>query len=106
MVYKARKEIKNQTNTSIVLDLTKHRYLILKETRKTADEYPLMKFSYADINCRLKIRFVNGHELFFSSLEEFHKLNKDAIQRAKMPSKPYIFIFIFFLVFPINLFTF
>ena len=68
LFYKARKKLKK--NVRVKLDLTKHRYFILQEAVKLIDGKDAVDFVYADINCRLKIRFRDGNEEFFESIED------------------------------------
>ena len=56
MVYRAKKNMKN--NVRVKLDLTKKRYnlLVLANTFVANININLVKFCYADINCRPKIK--------------------------------------------------
>ena len=51
------------------LCLTKSRYNLLKRANDHVKEVPSIKISYADINCRLKVKFNDEKEkdIFFSS---------------------------------------
>ena len=51
--YNARKLMEN---ISVKLDLTKHRYQILKEARRIIEGIDEVGYVYADINCRLKVK--------------------------------------------------
>ena len=55
MFYRARKEI----GVMVRLDLTKKRYALLSEAVKLVKENSEVKFVYADINCRLWVKFLN-----------------------------------------------
>ena len=72
LFYKARKKLKN--NVRVKLDLTKRRYAILREAINLVEEKDGVNFVYADINCRLKVRFTNGVERFFDSVEELQSI--------------------------------
>ena len=52
-LYKVRKLMEN---ISVKLDLTKHRYQILKEARRIIEGIDEVEYVYADINCRLKVK--------------------------------------------------
>ena len=41
-----------------------------KESKKVVDDYDKVDFCYADINFRCKVRFCNGRELFFNSIND------------------------------------
>ena len=67
-VYKARKSIKD--NVRIRLDLTKYRYKLLRHSSDLVKNNENVKFVYADINCRLKTRMVDGGDKVFSSIDD------------------------------------
>lgn len=71
ILYQKRKSIEN---ISIRLDLTKERYVMLMSAREMVEENENVKFVYADINCRLKIRFASGIVKPFQSLEDLAML--------------------------------
>ena len=52
----------------IRLDLTKKRYAILLEARKTVEENPYVDYVLADVNCRLNVKLKSGEHLFFNLL--------------------------------------
>ena len=70
-VYTARK---HKADIAIYLDLTKCRYLLLKDTYIRANNYASVDFACADINCSLCLRLKNGDWKFFNSLEELERL--------------------------------
>ena len=72
IIYRARKELKN--NVSVHLDLTKNRYAILKEARQIVEKNEKIKFVYADINCRMKVHPKVGKECFFDSCKELREI--------------------------------
>ena len=57
MVYRAKKKMK--PGVRVKLDLTKSRYTLLNDANKVVKQNPDIKFYYADINCRLKIKSVD-----------------------------------------------
>ena len=70
-------------------DLTIRRRELLDETNKhvqSADVKDVVLYTFADKNCKLKIRAVNGRYLHFSSLDEFlslvDKLQRDSLDKA------------------------
>ena len=68
VVYKARK--KYIDNVRIGIDLTKKRYLLLKDAKDHTVNNSKVKFVYADLNCNLKIHSTAGPEYSFKSIEE------------------------------------
>ena len=70
-VYRARK---HKADIVIHLDLTKRRYLLLKDTYGKAKNCLSDNFACADINCLLCLRLKNGDWKFFNSLEELERL--------------------------------
>ena len=72
LLYKNRKNIKG--NVRVKLDLTKKRYEVLRKAREIVEEIDNISFVYADINCRLKVRFKDNSELFFENLIELYDL--------------------------------
>ena len=65
---------KHKADIAIHLELTKHRYLLLKDAHGKAKDCVSVKFVGADINCSLCLRLKNGDWKFFSSLEELERL--------------------------------
>ena len=80
----------------IKFDLTKSRYDLLKRANDHVKEVPSIKFCYADINSRLKIKFndENQKDIFFSSFDDF----RDIVDMDIQPSLS-IYLFLFFLAF-------
>ena len=70
LVYRERKKIRN--NVKIRLDLTKERHALLLEANNLFKCNNDVKFSFVDINCRLKIKWEDElrPDSFFSSLED------------------------------------
>ena len=54
-LYRAKNKLKRAVR--IKLDLTKSRSDLLKRTNDNVKELPSIKFCFADINCRLKVKF-------------------------------------------------
>ena len=56
-------------------DLTKSRYDLLKRANDHVKEVPSIKFCYADVNCRLKVKFnENQKDIFFSSFDDLRDI--------------------------------
>ena len=55
MFYRAENKLKR--GVTIKLDLTKSRYDLSKRANDHVKEVPPIKFCYANINCRLKVKF-------------------------------------------------
>ena len=74
MFYRAKNELKR--GVRIKLDLTKSRYNLLKRANDHVKEVPSIIFCYADINCRLKVKFndENQKDIFFSSFDELRDI--------------------------------
>ena len=53
-------------------DLTKSRYDLLKRANDHVKEVPSIKFCYADVNYRLKVKFndENQKDIFFSFFDD------------------------------------
>ena len=64
------------------LDLTKKRYEVLRKAREIVEEIDNISFVYADINCRLKVRFRDNSELFFEKklIELYDLIEKECEQ--------------------------
>ena len=74
MFYKARKKLTYKVR--VRLDLTKIRYKILNDATYYIKAFDHVKYVYADINCRLKVRFSSNEEKFFISLDELKEMMK------------------------------
>ena len=74
MFYRAKNKLKR--GVRIKLDLNKSRYNLLKRANDHVKEVPSIKFCYADINCRLNIKFndENQKDIFFSSFDELQDI--------------------------------
>ena len=69
-VYRAKK---HKADIVIHLDLTKHRYLLLKDVYRKARDCSSVDFACEDINCSFCLRLKNGDWKIFSSLEELER---------------------------------
>ena len=67
MFYRNRKKLGG--SLKVKLDLTKRRYKLLAQARVLIEHVPHVDYVYADINCRLKIRFKDKSEEFFTDIE-------------------------------------
>ena len=67
--YRARKNLKS---LKVKLDLTKSRFDLLKRANNNVKEIPDINFCYADVNCRLRVKFHDEKQadIFFSTFEE------------------------------------
>ena len=74
MFYKARKKLTDKVR--VRLDLTKTRYKILNDATNYIKDFDHVKYVYADINYRLKVRFSSNEEKFFISLDELKEIMK------------------------------
>ena len=74
MFYRAKNKLKR--GVRIKLDLTKSRYALLKRANDHVKEVPSIKFCYADVNCRLKVKFndENQKDIFFSSFDDLRDI--------------------------------
>ena len=70
-VYRARK---HKADIAIHLDLTKRRYLLLKDAYGKAKNCASVDFACADINCSLCLRLKDGDWKIFNPLEELERL--------------------------------
>ena len=59
---------------SVWVDLTKRRYMLLREARELIKNNDYIDFAFADINCSLGFRYKNGSFRYFNSENEFHNL--------------------------------
>ena len=74
MFYRANNELK--IGVKIKVGLTKSRYDLLKRANDHVKEVPSIKFCYADVNCRLKVKFndENQKDIFFCSLDDLRDI--------------------------------
>ena len=78
LLYRPKNDIKQKKGYKIRLDLTKRRSLMLSEANKLAPDNQNVNFCYADVNCRLKIRWNDNEEDFFDTLEDLgHLLDRN-----------------------------
>ena len=67
MFYQARK---NLAKNGVHLDLTKERFRLYQKAKDLVKSKESVKYVYVDANCRLKVKFENNKESFFSSINE------------------------------------
>ena len=74
MAYRLKKKMK--PGARVKLDLTKSRYMLLVHANKVVKRNLDIKFCYADINCGLKIKWVDESigDKFFSSMDELQEI--------------------------------
>ena len=68
MLYRKRKELKNEVK--VHLDLTKVRLDLLIIARKYVNSLSIVGFVYADINCRFKMHLSNNNGWSFDSMDD------------------------------------
>ena len=70
LFYRARKNLKS--GFKVKLDLTKSRFNLLKKANNHVKEIPAISFCYADVNCRLRVKFHDAkqEDIFFSTFDE------------------------------------
>ena len=68
--YRAKKKFKK--GVKVKIDLTKKRHSLLVEANKYCEKSRMVKFCYADVNCRLRVKWADEREddTFFSSMED------------------------------------
>ena len=74
LLYRAKNDIKQKKDYKIRLNLAKRRYLMLLEANTLASDNQNANFCYADVNYRLKIRWIDNQEDFFDTLEDLRDL--------------------------------
>ena len=78
--YRAKNKLKRGVRTE--LDLTKSRYDLLKRANDHVEEVHPIKLCYADINCRLEVKFndKNQKDNFFPSFDDLRDILDMEIQ--------------------------
>ena len=78
--YRAKNKLKR--GVRIELDLTKSRYDLLKRANDHVEEVHPIKLCYADINCRLEVKFndKNQKDNFFPSFDDLRDILNMEIQ--------------------------
>ena len=68
-MYRLKKSMKD--NIKVHVDLTKKRHSLLKSANNLVKDVDRILFCYADINCRLKIKWKNDSrkDYFFTSID-------------------------------------
>ena len=74
MFYRAKNKLKRGVRVKV--DLTKSRYDLLKKANDHVKEVHSIKFCYADVNCRLKVKFndENQKDIFFFSFDDLQDI--------------------------------
>ena len=74
LFYRARKNLKS--GFKVKLDLTKSRFNLLKKANDHVKEIPAISFCYADVNCRLRVKFHDAkqEDIFFSTFDELRDI--------------------------------
>ena len=71
LIYRHRGIISEKCGVFVRLDLTRRRLELLKTLRNKVKNNEHFSFIYADINCRIKVRFSNGDDEFVDSVRAF-----------------------------------
>ena len=74
LFYRKPKTLKGK---SVHLDLTKSRLKLLNDAKYLISSRCDIAFCYADINCRCKVRYSDGKELFFESISDLEDILDD-----------------------------
>ena len=74
LFYRKHKTLKGK---SVHLDLTKSRLKLLSDANNLMSSRNDIAFCYADINCRCKVRYSDGKELFFESISGLEDIVDD-----------------------------
>ena len=74
LFYRKHKTLKGK---SVHLDLTKSRLKLLNDAKNLICSRCDIAFCYADINCRCKVRYSDGKELFFESISDLEDIVDD-----------------------------
>ena len=71
------RKCKTLKGKSVHLDLTKSRLKLLSDAKNLISSRSDIAFCYADINCRCKVRYSDGKELFFKSISDLEDILDD-----------------------------
>ena len=74
LFYRKHKTLKGK---SVHLDLTKSQLKLLNDARNLISSRSDIAFCYVDINCRCKVRYSDGKELFFESISDLEDILHD-----------------------------
>ena len=79
MLYRCKKKMSK--NVRIKVDLTKKRFSLLSSANEYVKNVGLARFCYADINCRLKVKWndENRQDSFFKDMEDLQRLIEESI---------------------------
>ena len=79
MVYRSKKKI--DKNVRIKVDLTKKRFTLLSSANEYVRNASLVKFCYANINCRLQIKWRDNIRVdnFFKNMEDLKRLIEEDV---------------------------
>ena len=74
MFYRGKNKLKR--GVRVKLGLTKSRYDLLRRANDHVKEVPSIKFCYADVDCRLKVKIndENQKDIFFSSFDDLQDI--------------------------------
>ena len=74
LVYRNRKQIEESCGYRFRLDLTKERFLLLKEAIELVRNFNNVTYVYSDVNCRLKVKLNDNSEAFFNDIKELNNI--------------------------------
>ena len=74
LFYRKRKNLKGK---SVHLYLTKPQLKLLSDAKNLISSRSGIDFCYADTNCRCKVRYSDGKELFFESISDLEDILDD-----------------------------
>ena len=72
MFYQARKSL---SKNGVHLDLTNERFTLHQKAKDLVKSKKFVKYVYVDVNWKIKVKFKNNKESFFSSISELLDLN-------------------------------
>ena len=73
-LYRARKNLKS--GFKVKLDITKSRFNLLKKANNHAKKIPAINFCYADVNCRIRVKFYDARQkdIFFATFDQLRDI--------------------------------
>ena len=74
LFYRARKNLKS--GFKVKLDITKSRFNLLKKANNHAKKIPAINFCYADVNCRIRVKFHDARQedIFFATFDQLRDI--------------------------------
>ena len=80
-LYSIGQEKNLKSGFKVKLDLTKSRFNLLKKANNHVKEIPAINFCYADVNCRLLVKFhaAEQEDIFFSTFDKLRDIGDSEI---------------------------